>query len=210
MTTNEETDEARRKWWPIRFTLIVLMASACVIPIVWLAVSFPDRADHPDYWTRVAVVVPIAFVLIATAVWMARVLQPPSAPSVPRLPPVSSLSLVMPAVGSVGLILKGIFGWRDRWVVLHIPFAMILSILGGILLLFVGHLTVQQLRMRGGWSRRPSLREALDELFPTVFLVAVLTPERWSNTADIVMVALFVPLMVIYFWERQRPTGPST
>ncbi|HTK55450.1 MAG TPA: hypothetical protein VL295_01390 [Gemmatimonadales bacterium] len=185
-----------------------IFGTICVVgSIGWYAVRHRSDPWTPTDFAKSGALLALGLTLLVVAFRQGR-RHAAMVPTTPT-PPVTWMHLLQPVVGGVGLIGKGIFSWRDHWVAFHVPFGMILSILAGAFMLLLAWGTVRQLNALNGWQRRPSLKDALDQIFPTSFIVAVLVPERWSDPAFVVVMILFLLLVATDHWERRRPTGPS-
>jgi hypothetical protein len=72
--------------WHLGFVLLVLLASAGVISLVWVWLGFPYRAEDAAFWPRTLAVTGIVVGLIVPAVWLLLRSQPKSPPIV-HIPP---------------------------------------------------------------------------------------------------------------------------
>lgn len=208
MTPKGETEAELREWWPVRFTLIVLMASAGVIALVWLGVWFPDQADHPGYWTAAALIVPVALLLVAASVWMVRKRQP-APPEVTHYPvrPTKGIAFVAAAWSALCLAR----GWTD----LHATvgpregaWSPLLDLLMGGLFLFGTIRLARVYVRREDWpiGARPPGRQWLLWLSPS-YILAINIRSLESLAIAAGLTTLFAAALMIYFHAHRTPDG---
>ena len=185
-----------------------IFGTICVVGAIgWYVVRHRSDPWTSTDFAKSGGLLVLGLALLGVAFWHGRRHATPTFSTPAR--PVTWMRLLLPVVSGVSLIGKGIFDWRTRWVVFHLPIAAILSILAGVCLLVLAWVTVRKLNAVRGWSRRPSFKDALDEIYPAACILAILAPERWSTAAYAMLLVLFCLIFVTGLWERRRPTGPS-
>ena len=208
MTPKGETEAELREWWPVRFTLIVLMASAGVIALVWLGVWFPDQADHPGYWTAAALIVPIALLLVGASVWMVRKLQP-TPPEIGQFPvqPTKRAAYVA-AVWSAVCMAQG-------WTGLHTPpgsgeesWMPFFNVAFAALFLFVTMRVARRFVRREEWpiGARPPQHQWLLWGGP-LYIAAVQIRSLEALAITVGLTTLFAAGLMIYFHAHRTPDG---